>query len=66
MNQYTDLVIPVYLNQRFVFDLVAMLRGGIATVTRVSESERDVDKVSGEVGGAFGLSQALASVAIFA
>ena len=30
-----DLIIPVYLNQRVVFDLVAMLQDGIATVTKV-------------------------------
>ena len=26
------LLIPVYLNQRIVFDLIAMLQGGISTV----------------------------------
>ena len=34
-----DLIIPVYLNQRFVFDLVAMLQDGIATVTKVVKTE---------------------------
>jgi hypothetical protein len=61
-NQKPDLIIPVYLNQRLVFDLVAMLQGGIATVTRVSEAQRDADKVSGEVTGGFALSQAFASL----
>jgi hypothetical protein len=39
-----------------------MLQGGIATVTRVSEAQRDTDKASGEVSGGFGLSQAFASL----
>lgn len=57
-----DLIILVYLNQRLVFDLVAMLQGGIATVTRISEAQREADRTSGEVSGGFGLSQALASL----
>lgn len=61
-NQSPDLIIPVYLNQRLVFDLVAMLQGGIATVTRVSEAQRDIDKTAGEAIGGFGLSQAFASL----
>ncbi len=61
-NSVPDLIIPVYLNQRMVFDLVAMLQGGIATVTRVSEAQRDSDKTSEELTGGFGLSQALSSL----
>lgn len=57
-----DLIIPVYLNQTFVFDLVAMLQGGIATVTRVTEAYRETDQVSSDVAGGFGLSQALSSL----
>lgn len=57
-----DLIIPVYLNQRLVFDLVAMLQGGIATVTRVSEAQRDTDKTAKEATGGFGLSHAFASL----
>ena len=61
-NQPPDLIIPVYLNQRLVFDLVAMLQGGIATVTRVSEAQRDADRTAGEATGGFGLNQALSSL----
>lgn len=57
-----DLIVPVYLNQRMVFDLVAMLQGGIATVTRVSEAQRDSESEAAEVAGGFGLSQALSSL----
>lgn len=62
MTQNPDLIIPVYLNQRLVFDLVAMLQGGIATVTRVSEAERERERSSGELTGGFGLSQAFSSL----
>jgi len=62
MAQSPDLILPVYLNQRLAFDLVAMLQGGIATVTRVSEAERETERSSAEVAGGFGLSQALSSL----
>jgi hypothetical protein len=62
MPHNPDLIIPVYLNQRVVFDLVAMLQGGIATVTRVSEAERETERSSGELSAGFGLSQALATL----
>jgi hypothetical protein len=62
VTQRPDLIIPVYLNQRLVFDLVAMLQGGIAMVTRISEAQRDTNAVSGEATGGFALGQALASL----
>lgn len=56
------LLVPVYLNQRLVFDLLAMLRGGISTVTAItrttSESKEDQQKIS--VG--FGLSEAFSTL----
>lgn len=54
-----DLVIPVYLNQRVVFDLVAMLEGGIAEVTQVSQSQTHSGSVSGEISSGLGLGRAL-------
>jgi hypothetical protein len=41
MLKEDDLIIPVYLNQRIVFDLVAMLQGGIAAVTQVSQTQKE-------------------------
>ncbi|WP_025770801.1 DUF6414 family protein [Thioalkalivibrio sp. HK1] len=35
-----DLIVPVYLNQRMVFDLLAMREDGISHVTRVASTER--------------------------
>lgn len=56
------LLVPVYLNQKLVFDLLAMLQGGISTVTAVtrttSESKEDQQKMS--VG--FGLSEAFSTL----
>ena len=56
------LVVPVYLNQRMVFDLVAMLRGGISTITRVSESSQERSAAERSIGADAGLSNALASL----
>ena len=57
-----DLIIAVYLNQRIVFDLIAMLQDGMSTVTRVTSSEETKDADSQRYGAAFGLSQALSSL----
>jgi len=57
-----DLIVPVYLNQRVVFDLVAMLQGGIASVTQVSRMHEQSGQVGAEVKTEFGLSNALASL----
>lgn len=57
-----DLIIPVYLNQRVVFDLVAVLQGGIASVTQVSQTQSSSSGLSGELSSTFGLSQALSSL----
>ena len=62
MSTSTDLIVPVYLNQTIVFDLLAMLQGGISTVVRISETQRVDGSVKTEAGGAFGLGQALASL----
>ena len=62
MSNEPTLLIPVYLNQRMVFDLVAMLQGGISTVTRVSETSQERSSTERNIGAAFGLSNAFASL----
>jgi hypothetical protein len=57
-----DLIIAVYLNQRIVFDLIAILQDGMSTVTRVSSSEETKKSDTQRYGAAFGLSQALSSL----
>lgn len=56
------LLVPVYLNQRIVFDLLAMLQGGISTVTAVTSATEDTDSVKRGMGTSFGLSNALSSL----
>jgi len=62
MKRNADLIIPVYLNQRIVFDLIAMLQNGISTITRVSSIESTAQEDARRYGAAFGLSQALSSL----
>ncbi|NOZ22021.1 MAG: hypothetical protein GXP25_13145 [Planctomycetes bacterium] len=57
-----DLIIPVYLNQRMVFDLIAMLEDGISTVTKVVSSEESKQAEESKYGAEFGLGQALSSL----
>lgn len=57
-----ELIIPVYLNQRIVFDLIAMLQDGMSTVTRVNSTEESKSANVGRYGSSFGLSQALSSL----
>lgn len=57
-----QLIVPVYLNQRIVFDLLAMLEGGISHVTRVASVEQTHETTERRFGAEFGLSKALASL----
>lgn len=60
-NKDKNLLIPVYLNQRVVFDLLAMLDNGIATVTRVSTTN-EIQRISESSGENFALEKTLASL----
>lgn len=53
-----DLIVPVYINQKLVFDLVAMMQGGIATVTKVTETSSNAVDSNTSASGSFGLSEA--------
>lgn len=55
-------IIPVYLNQRMVFDLLAMLQDGLSRVAKVTTTETDKDALTRGVDATFGVSQALASL----
>ena len=57
-----DLILPVYLNQKMVFDLVAMSQGGITTVTKVSDSNSSRNQQEEGVQASFGLSDAFSSL----
>lgn len=56
------LIVPVYLNQRLVFDLLAMLQGGISTVTAVTNTESAQASNLQKTKATFGLSNALSSL----
>ena len=58
----SSLIVPVYLNQRIVFDLIAIIEDGIATVTRLTSVEERNDQHSRELDGTFGLSEAFSSL----
>ena len=62
MRMETKLVVPVYLNQRMVFDLLAMIQGGISTVTAVTTRNDEVTSAERQIGTSFGLSNALSSL----
>lgn len=57
-----ELIVPVYLNQRMVFDLLAMLEGGLSRVTRVVSSEQTKSTDERRYGAEFGLSKALSTL----
>lgn len=56
------LIVPVYLNQRLVFDLLAMLQGGISTVTAITNTESGESNSLQKAQATFGLSNALSSL----
>lgn len=60
--QQSNLIIPAYLNQRIVFDLLAMLQDGLATVTKVSEAEVSKGADERRYGAAFGLNKAFSTL----
>jgi hypothetical protein len=57
-----QLIVPVYLNQRVVFDLLAMLEGGVSHVTRIGMLDETRDATQGRFGAEFGLTKALAAL----
>ena len=57
-----NLILPVYLNQKFVFDLLAMLQGGISTVTTVTEASTQTRAEAGKISAGFGLSEAFSTL----
>ena len=55
-------VVAIYLDQNLVFDLLAMLEDGIATVAKVSEESKSDESSSSEVSGSSGLNKAFSSL----
>ncbi|MCC4588936.1 hypothetical protein LL962_17825 [Xanthomonas sp. NCPPB 1067] len=57
-----QLLVPVYLNQRLVFDLLAMLQGGLSMVTAVSQTTNKSQDTKREAGTSFGITDTLATL----
>lgn len=63
MNSHlAPLIVPVYLNQRIVFDLLAMMEDGLSQVTRVTTTEAERDATARGIDSTFGLGQAFAGL----
>ena len=56
------LIVPVYLNQKIVFDLLAMLQDGISTVTAITENSGETSSHKEKLSVGFGLNEALSSL----
>lgn len=56
------LIVPVYLNQRLVFDQIAMLKKGISMVTTVTQSEYDSTSKQSNVSTGIGSGGVLSSL----
>lgn len=56
------LIVPVYLNQRMVFDLIAMLQGGISTVTAVTQTSSETSASQQEISAGFRVSEVISTL----
>ena len=61
-HSMTRPIVPVYLNQKLVFDLLAMLQDGISTVTTVVQTTTDGATDQQQVSAGFGLGAALSTL----
>ncbi|MFG1523846.1 hypothetical protein ABMA67_02435 [Halobacteriovorax sp. RZ-3] len=57
-----QLILPVYLNQRITFDLIAMIEDGISEVSSVTTSSSLQTEEERRIGASFGLGQALSGL----
>lgn len=56
------LLVPVYLNQKLVFDLLAMLQGGISRVTAITRTTSESNQGQEKISTGFGLSEAFSTL----
>lgn len=56
------LIVPVYLNNRIVFDLMAMLKGGLSTVTSVTHTESTSSTGENDISSKLGIGEVLSSL----
>ncbi|MBA8611551.1 hypothetical protein VYI99_17955 [Vibrio cholerae] len=56
------LIVPVYLNQKLVFDLLAMLQDGISTVKAINTVSGETSSQNEKLSVGFGLSEAFSTL----
>lgn len=56
------LIVPVYLNQKLVFDLLAMLQDGISTVKAINSTSGEATSQNEKLSVGFGLSEAFSTL----
>ena len=56
-NKINNMIIPAYLNQRIVFDFIAMLQDGLSTVTRITSVNSTANEDRKLYGASFGLTK---------
>ncbi|PHZ60197.1 hypothetical protein CRG86_002935 [Photobacterium leiognathi] len=56
------LIVPVYLNQKLVFDLLAMLQDGICTVTAINTNSSEASNNNEKLSVGFGLNEAFSTL----
>lgn len=59
-----NLIIPVYLNQKIVFDFVAIIEDGIAQMQTIQRTEKYFSDFQSEIGGEIGTSNILSFLKI--
>jgi hypothetical protein len=59
-----NLIIPVYLNQKIVFDFIAIIEGGIAQIQTIQKTEKNSSDSHAEIEGEIGTSNILSFLKI--
>src|SRR5215207_6866227 len=60
----TDLCVPIYLNQKIVFDLLAMLEDGFSELSTINTSTSESDAQKSGYGGSVGASNIFAFLGV--
>jgi len=58
MEQKSKLIIPVYLNQKVVFDLLAIIEDGFSQIRSIEKNEDKKDTIGSEIEGSIGTGNA--------
>ena len=64
MDKRNDLIIPIYLNQKIVFDMLAILEDGFSTIRNIQRKDSQKDESAGNIGGEIGTSNIFALLGV--